>query len=229
LGSRQAHKVIDKAQPLLGRGERVEMVAFITIGSVNLRKEILRAVAVGTAAAIASGGMFLMMRRPRKAYLAYTSERLMFFDGETFFGMPGKLLFTLPRQAVHVAESGRFGLGLLRVDLAIEGQDKGLRVNFAPGARETGEDVVASLEAASRLRRQPVERDYRPRPDRQDYWPEPERTYGQQVGRRGEEGRTWDDRQPRRDWGDGGRQQTGHDPRQRQGHGSQWGQQGRDN
>jgi hypothetical protein len=150
MGSRQAYRSVDKAAPHLERGERVEMTAFVTIGSVSIRRELVRALAVGAVAAAVTGGTFISVRRPRRAYLALTTQRLMFFDGETFLQRPGKLLFTLPKQAVQVATSGKFGLGLLRVELAIEGQAKGLRINFAPGSRETGYEVVAALEAAQR-------------------------------------------------------------------------------
>lgn len=59
--------------------------------------------------------------------------------------------------------------------------------------------------------------------------PQPERPHRQQAGRRVAEGRTWDDRQQQRDSVDGGWQQPWNDPRQRQGPGSQWDQQGWDN
>lgn len=40
---------------------------------------------------------------PAGTYLAMTGKRLMFFDGETVSGRPGKLLFPMPREAVSVA------------------------------------------------------------------------------------------------------------------------------
>src|SRR5262245_40435913 len=109
MGSRHADRSIDKAAPHLERGERVEMTAFVTIGSVSIRRELVRSLAIGAVAAVATGGTFITMRRPRKAYLALTNQRLMFFDGETFLGKPGKLLFTLPKQAAQVVSSGKFG------------------------------------------------------------------------------------------------------------------------
>lgn len=159
------------------------MTAFVTIGSVALRRELVGALAVGAVAAVATGGAFISMRRPRKAYLALTTRRLMFFDGETFLGRPGKLLFTLPKQAVQVVTSGKFGLGLLRVELAIEGESKGLRINFAPGSRETGYEVVAALEAVRRRNARA----------REDHWPGAE-WHDQRPGQ------NWDDRRQSHAW-----------------------------
>ena len=154
MGSGQAYRTADNAAPYLEQGERVGMTAFVTIGPVSVPWELVRTLAAGAAAAVASDGtsMYRSMRRPRKAYLAVTTYRLMFFNGEGVFGHPGVFLFILPKQAVEITWSGRFGLGLLRMELAVAGQDQGLRVDFAPGSREVGDQLVASLEAAQRAR-----------------------------------------------------------------------------
>lgn len=86
--------------------------------------------------------------RPSKRYLALTSQRLLFFNGEATFGRPGKLVFSLPREAVAVVKSGRHLLSY-RIELAIAGQEKGLRINFPITARATMEQIAASLPAAS--------------------------------------------------------------------------------
>jgi hypothetical protein len=62
-------------------------------------------------------------------------------------GRPGKLLFTLPREAVAVAGVNK-GLIAVKVELAIAGQDKGLRLAFPTIARKDGEQVAAALQAA---------------------------------------------------------------------------------
>jgi hypothetical protein len=92
----------------------------------------------------ATAGMFTAFARPRKTYLALTSQRLMFFNGETVSGRPGKLLFSLPREAVSVADVDK-GVINVKVELAIEGQDKGLRLTFPTVARKDGEQVAAVL------------------------------------------------------------------------------------
>jgi hypothetical protein len=71
----------------------------------------------------------------------------MFFNGEGTFGRPGKLLFSIPREAVEVVESGRHLLAY-RIELAIAGQEKGLRINFPLTARATMEEIAASLPVA---------------------------------------------------------------------------------
>jgi len=86
--------------------------------------------------------------RPAKRYLALTSQRLLFFNGEATLGRPGKLLFSLPKEAVAVVESGRHLL-FYRIELAVAGQEKGLRINFPITARATMEQIAASLPAAS--------------------------------------------------------------------------------
>jgi hypothetical protein len=86
--------------------------------------------------------------QPAKRYLAVTSQRLLFFNGESTFGRPGKLLFSVPRQAVAVVTSGRHLL-FYRIELAVAGQEKGLRINFPITARATMEQIAASLPAAS--------------------------------------------------------------------------------
>jgi hypothetical protein len=43
--------------------------------------------------------MAIATMRPAKRYLAVTSQRLLFLNGEATLGRPGKLLFSLPREA----------------------------------------------------------------------------------------------------------------------------------
>jgi hypothetical protein len=130
------------AAPYLMRGEQIEMTVYANIGSVSTK----RFVATAAIAAVATGGMGTVFVRPRHAYLSITSNRLMFFDGETATGRPGKLLFTVSRQAVAVAGTKK-GLLTLKVDLAVHGQDKGLRLVFPTMARKKGEQAMAILQS----------------------------------------------------------------------------------
>jgi hypothetical protein len=193
MGAKQSNRAVDKAQRHLDRGERVETAALVTIGSVNYGREAAKAVAIGVAVAVATAGAatFVRMRRPRRAYLVLTNQRLIFLDGEVFY-RPGKLLFTVPREAVHVLSAGKQGIGFLRVELAIAGQAQGLRVNFPVKYRDTGYGIVDSLGAAGRPRGAPPNGEgYRPQPDQQGYRrPQPDR----QPQRPGQD---WDDRRQR--------------------------------
>jgi hypothetical protein len=225
-------RIIEKATPLLERGERIELACFVAIGSVSYRKELIRALIIGLITLVLTAGMAyaMVIKRPRRAHLALTDRRLLIFDGEASLGTskPGKLLYIIPRQAVTIAKSGNWGLGVLRVELAIAGQDRNLRFSFASRFRENGHAVIAML-GDQRPRtpglprdgysRQPEQHGRHPRPDsweaqpRQhqgDYWPQRDRggyqdwpaTSGQRPAQH------WDDRrqpqrayqQPAQDW-----------------------------
>jgi hypothetical protein len=141
MNEKRTQRVARLAAPYLMRGEQIEMTVYANIGSVSTK----RFVATAAIAAVATGGMGTVFVRPRHAYLSITSNRLMFFDGETATGRPGKLLFTVSRQAVAVAGTKK-GLLTLKVDLAVHGQDKGLRLVFPTMARKEGEQAMAILQ-----------------------------------------------------------------------------------
>jgi hypothetical protein len=140
MSNRHTSRLTQAAAPHLRQGEVVEIGAFTTVGSVSVKRQFLTAAAIG----VASGGMLVGTVRPAKRYLAVTSDRLLFFNGEGTFGRPGKLLFNLPREAVAVIKSGRHLLSY-RIELVISGQEKGLRINFPMTARVTMEKIAASL------------------------------------------------------------------------------------
>jgi hypothetical protein len=143
MSNKHTPRLAHAAAAHLRQGEIVEIGAFTTVGSVSLKRQFLTAAVVG----VATGGTVVATLRPAKRYLAVTSERLLFFNGEGTFGRPGKLLFGLPRQAVEVTKSGRHLLAH-RIELAIAGQEKGLRISFPLTARATMEKIAASLPAA---------------------------------------------------------------------------------
>lgn len=143
MNGRHTSNLAQAAAPHLREGEAVEIGAFTTVGSVSVKRQFLTAAVVG----VATGGMVAATVRPAKRYLAVTSQRLLFFNGEATFGRPGKLLFGLPREAVTVVQSGR-RLLFYRIELAVVGQEKGLRINFPITARATMEQIAATLSAA---------------------------------------------------------------------------------
>lgn len=148
MGSRQAYRAAESAAPHLQPGEQVQATGFGTMGSVSLGKSV----AYGAAIGVLTGGMIVGALRPRKVYYALTGQRLMCFDGEGLLGRPGKLLLILPPQAAHVVKSRKNFLGFTRLDLAVEGQPKGLRLAFTPRCGKTAKAVVAAIEAAGRQR-----------------------------------------------------------------------------
>jgi len=144
MNNKRVQMVADLAAPHLQQGEQIEMTVYAKVGSVSIK----RVVATAAVVAVATAGMFMAFARPRNTYLALTSHRLMFFDGETMTGRPGKLLFTLPREAVSVAGVDK-GAIAVKVELSIQGQDKGLRLAFPTVARKDGEQVAAVLRATA--------------------------------------------------------------------------------
>jgi hypothetical protein len=64
------------------------MATYTNVGSVSVK----RVVATAAVAAVATAGMFTAIARPRKAYLVLPSHRLVFLDGQTVSGPPGKTL-----------------------------------------------------------------------------------------------------------------------------------------
>ena len=111
---------MDQAASILQADEQIEMASYTNVGSVSVK----RVVATAAIVAVATAGMFTALARPRKTYLVLTSNRLIFLDGETASGRPGKILFTLGRAGVSVANARR-GLVSLKVDLAIQGSKGG--------------------------------------------------------------------------------------------------------
>jgi hypothetical protein len=146
MSNKHTPRLAQAAAPHLRPGEVVEVGAFTTVGSVSVKRQVFTAAVVG----IATLGHVAATVRPAKRYLAVTNQRLLFFNGEAAFGRPGKLLFSLPRQAIAVVKSGRHLLAY-RIELAIAGQEKGLRINFPITARATMEQIAASLPAASEV------------------------------------------------------------------------------
>jgi hypothetical protein len=141
--SKHTPGLTEAAAPYLRPGEVVQIGAFTTVGSVSVKKQFAVAAVVG----VATLGHVAATVRPARRYLAVTSQRLLFFNGEGTFGRPGKILFALPKEAVAVVKSGR-RLLFYRIELAVAGQEKGLLINFPITARATMEQVAASLPAA---------------------------------------------------------------------------------
>lgn len=142
MSSKHTARLAEAAAPHLRPGEVVEIGAYTTVGSVPVKRQLVTAAVVG----VATLGHVAATVRPARRYLALTSQRLLFFNGEATFGRPGKLLFSLPREAVAVEESGRHLL-FYRIKLAVAGQEKGLLINFSITARATMEQIAAALPA----------------------------------------------------------------------------------
>jgi hypothetical protein len=143
VNEKRLRQADEAAAPHLAAGERIEICAYANIGRVSLK----RRAATAAVAVAATGGLLVVSVRPRKAYLVMTSERLVFLDGDTMTGRPGKLLLALPRSAAAVVKV-RKGVLTLRMDLIVEGQEHGLKVVFPLPAREDGQRVISALQVA---------------------------------------------------------------------------------
>lgn len=144
MNGKRARMVAGLAAPHLRQGEQIEMTVYANVGTLSLKKIAMTA----TAVAVATAGTMTAFKRPRKTYLSITNQRLMFFDGETMSGRPGRLLFTLPREAVTVSEVHK-GLIMTKGKLAIAGQEQGLSLVFPTNAKRGGERALAALSAAA--------------------------------------------------------------------------------
>jgi hypothetical protein len=140
MNDKRTQQVSQAAAPHLHEGEQIEISAFANIGRVSVKRRAATAAAVG----VATGGLLVVIVRPRKAYLAMTNQRLVFLDGDTMSGRPGKLLLTLPRSAVTVSDVKK-GILTLQAELAVDGQDQGLRVVFPKPSREDGQRVISAM------------------------------------------------------------------------------------
>jgi hypothetical protein len=143
MNNKRVRMLAEKAAPQLQAGEQIEISAYCNVGTVSVK----RMVATAAVVAVATAGIFTAVVHPRKTYLALTTSRLLFFDVNSATGRPGKLLFTLPREAVAVADVNK-GLIALKVEIAIAGQDKGLRLAFPTIAKKDGKLVASALQAA---------------------------------------------------------------------------------
>ena len=132
--------------PMLREQEEIQLATFASVGSVSAK----RRVATAAAAAVLSAGTLMVSVRPREMYLVLTSQRILFFDGHTATGRPGKHLMTVPRDLVTVSAPKGKALGLAtEIELTIEGQDKNLKVLFPKPSKEEGNQFAAALPATS--------------------------------------------------------------------------------
>jgi hypothetical protein len=141
VNPKRTRQVVEVATPYLMPGEHVQLATIASIGSVSLARKA----AVATAVGIASGGMLIANVKPRRMYIAVTERSLLFFEGNTSSGRPGKkLLMRLDKQYIATSEP-RQGWLTLSANLAIEGQPKGLKITFPRPCREDGERLLAGL------------------------------------------------------------------------------------
>lgn len=144
LNAGRKRQTFEAATPLLSEGERVELITCANVGSVSARRKVATAVVVG----LASAGTLIASVRPRQMYIVLTDRRLLFFDASTSTGRPGQMLMNFPRTyaSAGVPSKGMFGLTLV-TELALAGQDRGLKLAFPTPCRAEGRQLAESLTA----------------------------------------------------------------------------------
>jgi hypothetical protein len=91
--------------------------------------------------------MLIAYARPRPMYIVLTNHRILFVEQEQALGGVGKkILMSLERAAVTVAQTGKGMLGLtMRVQLEINGEEKGLQITFPHASKTDGRKLIAAL------------------------------------------------------------------------------------
>ncbi|MFE2376472.1 hypothetical protein [Streptomyces sp. NPDC059398] len=137
---------MDAATPLLGAGEQIEFTGLAKTGTVSVKRQVLTSAVVG----VLSAGTVIATVQPRPMYLALTDRRLIFLDGATTSGKPGKPLMSLERELIAAAplSGALLGLGLKTV-LTVQGEPEGLKLVFPPAFKAGGRDLVARLRPAA--------------------------------------------------------------------------------
>lgn len=141
MNPKRTQQVIEAASPYLMHGEHVQLATIASIGSVSPARKVAVAAVVG----VASGGMMIANVRPRRMYIAVTERSLLFFEGHTSSGRPGKeLLMRLDKQHLMASEPKQ-GWLTLSVRLMVAGQSNALKVTFPRPCREDGRQLLAGL------------------------------------------------------------------------------------
>ncbi|WP_330458719.1 hypothetical protein OIB37_18590 [Streptomyces sp. NBC_00820] len=142
MNKRRNRQLLETASPLLLGGEQVELTGMANVGSVSAKRQVLTTALV----AAVSAGTVIATVQPRPMYWVLTDQRLLFFDGKTATGKPGKLLVNIPRQIITASPLSRALLGLgLKTMLTVEGQEKALKVVFPPAAKAAGRDFATRI------------------------------------------------------------------------------------
>ncbi len=126
MKGKQEERLTEILRPLLQTGEQIEMLTFANVGSVSVARKIATAAVVG----IVSGGMLIANVRPRRCYVALTSNRVLLFEEGLGPGRPSKTALAILPRAGLSADGAKKGLLTGTVLVAIAGNEKGLKFVF---------------------------------------------------------------------------------------------------
>lgn len=121
------------APAVLQPGETVGFATFAAVGRVSVKRQLATAAVVG----VLSAGTISATVQPKPFYVVVTDQRLLVVEPHPMFNskVTEKVVTAVPRGAVTLARP-RHGLAA-RVDLAVDGWDKGLSLAF--GIQRRGE------------------------------------------------------------------------------------------
>ncbi|MEV6795010.1 hypothetical protein AB0M87_24145 [Streptomyces sp. NPDC051320] len=142
MNSRRRRQVLDAATTLLIAGEQIEFTGLAKVGTVSVKRQVLTSALVG----VLSAGTVIATVQPRPMYLALTDRRLLFLDGATTSGKPGKPLMSLERGLLAAAPLTKALLGLgLKTVITVQGETDGLKLVFPPAFKADGRELVTRL------------------------------------------------------------------------------------
>lgn len=142
MNSKRRQRLLDNVGPLLEADERVEVTALGTVGSVSAGRKIATAAVVG----VLTGGTVMALVTAKPMYMVVTDRRILFVEQNPTGGPGKKVLMTVHRGGVSVSapKKGMFGLTMV-VELAIAGEEKGLKITFPHASKREGREFIAAL------------------------------------------------------------------------------------
>jgi hypothetical protein len=146
MNKRRSQQLATIAGPILVQGEQIRCTTMANVGSVSAKRKLLTTALVG----VLSAGTVIAVVQPRPMYCVLTDQRILYFDGKTSTGKPGKLLMSLPLALVTATPPAKALLGLgFKIELTVQGEEKGVKMVFPPAAKSDGRRFARRLPAAN--------------------------------------------------------------------------------
>jgi hypothetical protein len=141
-------RFLEVATPQLRPGEVVDVSFVAVVGSSrNLVRTAAAGAAVGVAAAVLTGGMFIGTAVQVKSFVILTTERLLIMEVNPGNGRPTGRMDSLPRAALAASPVKR-GLLWHKVTIGISGAERGLLLKFPIPYRREAVALTQALPTA---------------------------------------------------------------------------------
>ncbi len=145
MNGKKAQLVTQTVAPELKPGEEVQIVGLATIEAVPLGARLANAALTG-AAAVASGGIAMVVSATDFRYIVLTTDRLIFLKRTGFRGNPSTVVAEIPREAI-IDVGDVTGRVTTAWDLSLAGHDRALRIRFPVESRKESLAIAAELRA----------------------------------------------------------------------------------